>query len=54
MSRNQPVSLGELIVLFYGEYFALYGDEELASLAASMTINELLASAMISGTKAAA
>ncbi|MFH1253565.1 MAG: hypothetical protein V1664_04535 [Candidatus Uhrbacteria bacterium] len=43
MSRNQSISLGDLITLFYGEYLAMYGDEELASVAAAATINNLLA-----------
>jgi hypothetical protein len=37
------VSLGEMIQVFYEEYLALYGDEELAAVAAAATINELLA-----------
>ncbi len=43
MSRKETVSLGDLVALFYEEYLALYGDEELASVAAAATINELLA-----------
>ena len=42
MDRTE-VTLGDLISLFYEEYLALYGDEELASVAAAATINELLA-----------
>lgn len=41
-SSFRPASLGDLISLFYEEYFALYGDEELASVAAAATINEFL------------
>ena len=37
------VSLADLITLFYDEYLALYGDEELASVAAAATINDILA-----------
>jgi len=37
------VSLGDLIKLFYEEFLALYGDEDLASVAAAASINELLA-----------
>ncbi|MCP4809616.1 MAG: hypothetical protein GY913_28110 [Proteobacteria bacterium] len=37
------VSLADLITLFYDEYMALYGDEEMASVAAAATINEILA-----------
>jgi len=54
MSRPGHISLGELITLFYKEYFALYGDEELASVAAAATINELLAEFSTTGTEAAA
>ena len=35
-------TLGELINLFYEEYLAIYGDEEMASVAAAATINELI------------
>ncbi len=40
--EETPVNLGDLINLFYQEYLALYGDEELASVAAAATINEML------------
>jgi len=43
MKRSETVSLGELVSVFYEEYLALYGDEELAAVAAAATINELLA-----------
>ena len=36
-------NLGELISLFYDEYLALYGDPDVASVAAAATINDLLA-----------
>ena len=42
ISRAFSVNLGDLINLFYQEYLALYGDEELASVAAAATINEML------------
>jgi len=35
-------SLGELISVFYEEFLAIYGDEELASLAAASVINDLI------------
>ena len=38
-------TLGDLITLFYEEYLAVYGDEELASVAAAATINDMLADA---------
>ena len=42
-ANTTQVSLAELITLFYDEYLALYGDEELASVAAAATINDILA-----------
>jgi len=42
VSQQEKITLGDLIALFYEEYLALYGDEELASVAAAATINELL------------
>ena len=42
MTRKETISLGDLISLFYEEFLALYGDEEIASVAAAATINELL------------
>ena len=42
MTAN-TVNLSDLITLFYDEYLALYGDEELASVAAAATINDILA-----------
>ena len=41
MAKN-PESLEEYIMLFYNKYLALYGDEELASVAAAASINEIL------------
>ena len=38
----QDTTLGDLVALFYEEYLALYGDEELAAVAAATTINEML------------
>ena len=35
--------LGDLITLFYDEFLAMYGDEELASVATAAAINEILA-----------
>ena len=37
------LNLGDLITLFYEEYLALYGDEDIASVAAAATINDILA-----------
>lgn len=41
MSRPELL-LGEMIQLFYQQYLALYHDEELASVAAAHTINQIL------------
>jgi hypothetical protein len=35
-------TIGDLVQLFYAEYMAIYGDEELASIATAATINDLL------------
>ncbi|MBU4315553.1 hypothetical protein KJ673_04100, partial [Patescibacteria group bacterium] len=42
---ESAVTLGDLVSIFYEEYLALYGDEELAAQAAAATINELIQSA---------
>lgn len=42
MTRTTHTTLGDLISLFYDEFYALYGDEELASLAAASVINDML------------
>ena len=38
----QKRSLGELISKLYGEYLAMYGDPELASVATAATVNDFL------------
>jgi|GEM_PF-1035346 len=43
VSHAETPSLGDLIELFYQEFLALFGDEDLASVAAAASINELLA-----------
>jgi len=43
MTRTTTTSLGDLITLFYEEFLALYGDEDIASVAAASVINELIA-----------
>jgi hypothetical protein len=48
--EENPVNLGDLINLFYQEYMALYGDEELASVAAAATINEMLSESVTYNT----
>lgn len=45
MTERIETSLGDLITLFYEEYLELYGDEDLASVAAASSINELLVEA---------
>lgn len=50
MATN-TVNLSDLITLFYDEYLALYGDEELASVAAAATINDILADRAESGVR---
>lgn len=42
MTELIDTNLGELITVFYQEFLALYGDEDLASVAAAATINEML------------
>jgi len=51
--EENPVNLGDLINLFYQEYLALYGDEELASVAAAATINEMLSESINDTSNAA-
>jgi hypothetical protein len=41
-TQSPQVKLSDLIALFYDEYLKLYGDEELASVAAAATINDIL------------
>lgn len=45
MTRISRMTLGELISTMYEEFLDMYGDEELASVAAAAVINDLLASA---------
>ncbi len=42
MTQTTHTTLGELISVIYEEYLALYGDEDLASVAAAATVNDLL------------
>lgn len=39
---TKHTSLGELINLFYGEYLEMYGDRDIASVAAAASVNDLL------------
>lgn len=47
-------TLGEVILALYQEYLTIYGDEDLAAVAAAATMNELLAEAADGGEGAAA
>jgi hypothetical protein len=40
--RDIPPNLGDLISTIYAEFLALYGDEELASVATAAVINDML------------
>ena len=42
MSHTSHTNLGELISLLFEEFTELYGDEELASVAAAAVVNDLL------------
>lgn len=42
MTRTNQTNLGDLISLFYKEFMEMYGDSELASVAAAAVINDLL------------
>lgn len=44
---DTSITLGELISLFYEEYLELYGDPDLASVAAAATINGMLVEARV-------
>ncbi len=41
--RKTTTNIGDLISLFYEEYLSLYGDEDLATVAAAATVNDILA-----------
>lgn len=43
MTERIDTHLGDLIAVFYEEYLELYGDPDLASVAAAATVNDLLA-----------
>lgn len=43
MTRIQNTNIGDLISIFYARFMAIYGDEDLASVATASVINELLA-----------
>ncbi|MDG1481187.1 MAG: hypothetical protein P8R54_16465 [Myxococcota bacterium] len=43
MTQTTNTTLGDLISMFFNEFMEMYGDEELASVAAAAVINDLLA-----------
>ena len=43
MTHTTNMTLGDLVSLMYEEFMDLYGDEELASVAAAAVINDLIA-----------
>lgn len=45
-TETLQTSLGDLINVLYEEYLALYNDEDLASVAAAATINDMIADAV--------
>jgi hypothetical protein len=45
MTATLDTNLGELISSFYSHFLAMYGDEELASVATAAVINDLLGQA---------
>jgi len=54
MSQYPGLTVGDLIILFYGQFLAMFKDEKLASVATATAINDLLADAADVGTEAAA
>lgn len=42
MTHPSNLTLGDLITVLYDEFLAVYGDEEIASVAVAATINDLL------------
>ena len=53
-SAHTVVSLGDLVEALYDEYLTVYGDPELAEVAAAATVNELLITELTPGTVEAA
>jgi hypothetical protein len=47
--NTTTTTLGDLISVLYEEFLAVYGDEELASVAVAATINDLLTEEGVSG-----
>jgi hypothetical protein len=54
MPASPDTNLGDLITMFYDEFVAMYGDEELASVATAAAINDLLAGVAAARADAAA
>ncbi len=53
MFQSTRTSLGDLIVALYDEYLEVYGDPDVASVAAAATLNELLGESDAAETEAA-
>jgi hypothetical protein len=43
MTHHDTVSLGDIVSILYQEFLAIYGDQELASVATAATVADLLA-----------
>lgn len=54
MPVSPDTNLGDLISMFYDEFVAMYGDEELASVATAAAINDILAGTSAHSADAAA
>jgi len=46
MTQTMQTTIGDLINVLYEEFFELYGDEDIASVAAAATINDMIADAV--------
>jgi hypothetical protein len=46
MATMTNTTLGDLITVLYDEFLAVYGDEELASVAVAATINDMLSDSL--------
>ena len=43
MKNERTTNLADVVEFFYGEFLALYGDPELASVATAAMVNDLMA-----------
>jgi hypothetical protein len=53
MSNQTQTTLGDLISVLYDEFLAVYGDEDMASVAVAATVNDWLAKGSVEATPAA-